>query len=133
MLTPRKMAEEEDAIRRDVDKLIDGMTRGGKCSTDLIDSFGWSLPLLTVTRLLGVPASDMEKFHRWGDSWLRILQATDDLDSLIAYAQDVVDFERYFMAVVESPTRDDPNTFVGQLRSIDCRVRIHCRTWKRCE
>jgi cytochrome P450 len=119
VLTPRKMAEEEGAIRRDVDKLIDDMTCGGKCSADLIDSFGWSLPLLTVTRLLGVPASDMEKFHRWGKSWLRILQATDDPDSLIAYARDVVEFQRYFMEIVESPKSNDPNTFVGQLRSVE--------------
>ena len=118
VLTPRRMAEEEEAIRRDVDELIDGFTRDGKSSTDLIESFGWSLPLLTVTRLLGVPASDMEKFHRWGSSWLRVLQATDDLDSLIGYARDVVDLERYFMAVVESPKGDDPNSFAGQLRSI---------------
>ena len=119
VLTPRKMAGEEGAIRRDVDTLIDDIIRRGKCSTDLINSFGWSLPLLTVTRLLGVPASDMEKFHRWGRSWLRILQATDDPDSLIECARDVVDFQRYFMAIVESPNSKDPNTFVGQLRSIE--------------
>ena len=118
VLTPRRMAEEEAAIRRDVDELIDGFTRGGKSSTDLIESFGWSLPLLTVTRLLGVPASDMEKFHRWGASWLRILQATDNLEALIGYAHDVVDLQRYFMAVVVSPDANDPTTFVGQLRSI---------------
>ncbi len=118
VLTPRRMAAEEGAIRRDVDQLIDGFTRDGNTSTDLIESFGWSLPLLTVTRLLGVPASDMEKFHRWGSSWLRVLQATDDLETLIGYARDVVDLERYFMDVVESPARNDPNTFVGQLLSI---------------
>jgi cytochrome P450 len=118
VLTPRRMAEEEAAIRRDVDALIDRFTGGGKSSTDLIESFGWSLPLLTVTRLLGVPASDMDKFHRWSASWLRVLQATDDLDQLIAYARDVVDLERYFMAVVESPASQDLNSFVGQLLSI---------------
>lgn len=117
ILTPRRMAEEEQAIRRDVDELIDGFTLEGGSSTDLIESFGWSLPLLTISRLLGVPASDMEKFHRWGASWLRILQATDDLDTLVGHAQDVVDLECYFMAIVGSPESDDPNSFAGQLRS----------------
>lgn len=114
-LTPRRMAEAEDSIRQNVDDLVEEFTRGGLSSTDIIEAFAWSLPTSTTADLMGVPRADVHKFHRWSVSWLRIMQATDDVETLVACAHDVVDFQRYFMAIVDSPAGEDPTTFAGSL------------------
>lgn len=116
-LTPRRMLESEESIRKNVDELIDNFQRGGLTHTEIIDAFAWSLPMTTITDLLGVPRADVPKFHRWSVSWLRIMQATDDLDALKGFAQDVVDLQRYFMAIVDSPAGEDATTFAGSLLS----------------
>jgi cytochrome P450 len=62
---PRRIAQLEPEIRRIADELIDGFIADGQC--DLIEQFTVPLSLLTIARILGMPASDIHEMRRYSD------------------------------------------------------------------
>jgi len=61
--TPRLIEQMRDQIQALTDELLDGAEPNG--SMDLIADFALPLPLTMIGRILGVPAQDNQKFHRW--------------------------------------------------------------------
>jgi cytochrome P450 len=61
--TPRLIEQMRDQIQALTDELLDGAELGG--GMDLIADFALPLPLTMIGRILGVPAQDNQKFHRW--------------------------------------------------------------------
>ncbi|HEX5595572.1 MAG TPA: cytochrome P450 [Micromonosporaceae bacterium] len=102
VFTPKRVADLEPRLRQVTDELIDSFVADGRA--DIIERFGWPLPLVAIAEILGVPAEDTEQLHRWSYHWLRLLQATDPVEQQIEYARDVVAMQRYFMAALEERT-----------------------------
>ncbi len=61
--TPRLIEQMRDQIQVLADSLLDSAERKG--SMDLIADFALPLPLTMIGHILGVPAADNPKFHRW--------------------------------------------------------------------
>ena len=61
--TPRLIEQMRDQIQALTDELLDGAEARG--SMDVIADFALPLPLTMIGRILGVPAQDNQKFHRW--------------------------------------------------------------------
>src|SRR6266550_8624881 len=61
--TPRLIEPMRDQIQALTDELLDAAEPKG--SMDLIADFALPLPLTIIGRILGVPAKDNHKFHRW--------------------------------------------------------------------
>ncbi len=61
--TPRLIEQMRDQIQALTDELLDAAEPKG--SMDLIADFALPLPLTIIGRILGVPAKDNHKFHRW--------------------------------------------------------------------
>ncbi len=61
--TPRLIEQMRDQIQTVTTELIDKVEPKG--SMDLIADFALPLPLTMIGRILGVPAEDNPKFHRW--------------------------------------------------------------------
>jgi cytochrome P450 len=61
--TPRLIEQMRDQIQALTDELLDGAEPNG--GMDLIADFALPLPLTMIGRILGVPAQDNQKFHRW--------------------------------------------------------------------
>src|SRR6266480_30185 len=61
--TPRLIEQMRDQIQALTNELLDRAER--KSSMDLIVDFALPLPLTMIGRILGVPAEDNQKFHRW--------------------------------------------------------------------
>ncbi len=61
--TPRRIAQMHDQIQTVADALLDAAEKKG--GMDLIADFALPLPLTMIGRILGVPAEDNPKFHRW--------------------------------------------------------------------
>ncbi len=61
--TPRLIEQMRDQIQALTDELLDGAERSG--GMDVIADFALPLPLTMIGRILGVPAQDNRKFHRW--------------------------------------------------------------------
>ncbi|GAA3941259.1 hypothetical protein GCM10023085_23510 [Actinomadura viridis] len=111
--TPRRVQELEDTVRRTADELIDGFAGEGRA--DVIDRFAWHLPLITIADVLGVPREDVPLLHRWSYSWLRLMQATDPVEDLVACASDVVSMQRYFMDALGRRERDGGSDLMAEL------------------
>jgi cytochrome P450 len=108
VFTPRRVADLEPRVRAFTDELIDSFVADGRI--DVIERFGWPLPLIAIADILGAPREDIPLLHRWCYNWLLMLQATDPVDQLVEYARDVVALQRYVMAALEErsarPTDD---------------------------
>jgi cytochrome P450 len=98
----------EPTIRALSSELIDEFRQDGRA--DIIERYGWSLPIRVIGEVLGVPEQDIEPMHEWSYHWLQLLQATDPVPSQVRYAESVVKMQRYFLDALaerrEQP-RDD--------------------------
>src|SRR6266536_1492984 len=61
--TPRLIEQMRDQIQAVTNELLDAAEPNG--GMDLIADFALPLPLTMIGRILGVPAKDNHKFHRW--------------------------------------------------------------------
>jgi cytochrome P450 len=61
--TPRLIEQMRDQVQALTNELLDRAEPGGVM--DLIADFALPLPLTMIGRILGVPAADNHKFHRW--------------------------------------------------------------------
>ncbi|GAA2217780.1 cytochrome P450 [Micromonospora olivasterospora] len=108
VFTPKRVADLDPRLRAATDELIDSFVADGHA--DVIERFGWPLPLVAIGDILGVPREDIPMLHRWSYNWLRLSQPTDPVERRVEYARDVVAMQRYFMAALEQraacPTDD---------------------------
>ncbi|WP_084518028.1 cytochrome P450 [Microtetraspora niveoalba] len=111
--TPKRAAQMEGRVRETVDALIDEFVHEGR--TDIIEKFAWHLPLITITDILDVPREDAPSLHRWSVSWLRLMQATDGVEELVARAEDVVAMQRYFMDRIQARVDEEGDDFMPAL------------------
>lgn len=111
--TPKRISAMEEGLAQVVDELIEDFVATGR--GDLIERFAWHLPMYAITDIIQVPRSDVPDLHRWSMSWLRLLQATDDMDVLVACAEDVVAMQHYFMDALVSRQEAPRDDFMSAL------------------
>ncbi|MGW0202907.1 cytochrome P450 [Nonomuraea sp. NPDC003201] len=73
--TAKRMAALRPAMARIAEQLIDDMVERG-APGDLKASLGFPLPVYVICDLLGVPASDRDRFAHWSDSLLNLTKFT---------------------------------------------------------
>ncbi len=95
VFTPKRVRDLEPQIERYVHALIDEFAGDGRA--DIIERFAWPLPLWGLVEILGIPRSDLERLHKWSYEWLRLMQVTDPLDQLVAYAHSFVELQHYVL------------------------------------
>ncbi|MEP7341664.1 MAG: cytochrome P450 [Acidobacteriota bacterium] len=61
--TPRLIEQMRARVQTLADELLDAV--GQKGEMDLISEYALPLPMTLITEILGVPAQDRDKFHRW--------------------------------------------------------------------
>jgi cytochrome P450 len=64
--TPRAVEALAPRIRAIVDELLDNVSAQGHL--DVIQDFGYPLPVIVIAELLGIPSRDREQFKRWSDA-----------------------------------------------------------------
>jgi cytochrome P450 len=95
-----------EALRPRIEAMIDGVLDGldDRPTIDVLEEIAWPIPIMGVTDLLGVPATDQELLHRWTHA----IAAVDELplefdllpaagqaaDEFLAYAGDLMDERR---------------------------------------
>jgi cytochrome P450 PksS len=69
--TPRLVEQMRDEVHTLAHQLLDAaLARGGPF--DLIESYALPLPITLIGRILGVPAQDNDRFHRWTQAFVTI-------------------------------------------------------------
>ncbi|GCE15370.1 cytochrome P450 family protein [Tengunoibacter tsumagoiensis] len=66
--TPRRIEQMRDQVQVVADELLEGIAPRGQM--DLIADYALPLPLTMIARILGIPSSDNNKFHRWTKTFL---------------------------------------------------------------
>jgi cytochrome P450 PksS len=97
--TPRRVEEMTGRIKELTDELLDAALARGRM--DLIRDYALPLPTTIIAEMLGVPARDRHRFHRWSSalvsaatsSW-HLMKAVPSAWALMRYIRKTVDSRR---------------------------------------
>lgn len=106
--TPARVAGLQPQIRALANGLIDAFPRDGR--TDLMTQFAYTLPLLVILDLLGLPRQDLTKIRQWGEAWAAFMWTPLPPEKQVEYARCMVEYLRYCKEQVsarKAAPRDD--------------------------
>jgi cytochrome P450 len=114
VFTPRRVAALQPAIETAVDTLLDNLLAGHPVDTDaaegdvtgidFMDRFAFQLPVTVICELLGVPASERDRFRPLASDLTAALELTDTSDaSADAAARELGE---YFAQLIRNPAAD---------------------------
>ena len=98
--TPRRVERLRPYIQSVVNELLDAACRKAGM-VDVIHDLAYPLPVMVIAELLGLPASDRDRFKQWSDDLFAILgtvrqkpahlleRATHSLDEMTAYVKEL--------------------------------------------
>jgi cytochrome P450 len=98
-LTPR--------VQEITDDLLDAMAAAGEGgrSVDLVDGFGFPLPITVITELLGIPRGDRAAFRRW--SSIAVNAAVHPPDVYVDAARNIVGYVQELITAKRADPGDD--------------------------
>jgi cytochrome P450 len=111
--TPRLIERLRGRIESLCEELLDAMERERKRKggTDLVAGYALPLPATVIAELLGVPAEDHAKFHRWSNRLVSVSSGRDMLRALPA----ALSFVRYLRNLVERHRADPEDDLITAL------------------
>ena len=97
--TPRLIDRLRGRVEALTEELLDAMERKGELrgGVELVADYALPLPATVIAELLGVPAADHAKFHRWSSRLVSVSSGRDMLRALPA----ALSFVRYLRKLVE--------------------------------
>ena len=125
--TPRLIEQLRGRIESICRRLLDVMERKGR--TELVREYALPLPATVIAELLGIPAKDQRRFHRWSN---RIVSISSGLDIWRALPAAVV-FVRYLRKMSERRRilpEDDLMSALVQVEEARDRLRLYPKTAK---
>ena len=111
--TPRLIERLRGRIEALCEELLDHMqrVRGRRDGTDLVAGYALPLPATVIAELLGVPAEDHARFHRWSNRLVSVSSGRDMLRALPAAHS----FVRYLRKLVERRRADPEDDLITAL------------------
>jgi cytochrome P450 PksS len=109
--TPKLVEQLRDQVQSITDQLIDRALAKGRM--DARQDFALPLPVTIIAALLGVPAEDHDKFHRWSSALIGSASSIDVLLSLPSLWQ-FVRYVRGLIAMKRKQPSDDLTTALLQ-------------------
>ncbi len=106
--TPRRVESLRPRIEGIVDELLDAAGERGEM--DLIRDLAYPLPVVVIAEMLGVPVEDRERFKRWSDALVALLdplQAEDGMRPAERAYLELTDYFRRVFAQRRVAPRDD--------------------------
>jgi cytochrome P450 len=100
VFTPRRVTALQPAIEAAVDDLLDGLPT----EVDFMDRFAFQLPVTVICELLGVPASERDRFRPLASDLTAALELTDTSDATADAA--ARQLGEYFVRLIRDPAPD---------------------------
>jgi len=104
-------------IGKVANELIDAFIDNGHC--EFKSAFANVLPMTVIADALGVPRSDMERFHLWSDAFVAQLGGVAEKAARLDAAQKIVEFQRYFVDKIEQKRTDPTEDIISDLVHAD--------------
>ncbi|MEX2178226.1 MAG: cytochrome P450 [Gemmatimonadaceae bacterium] len=108
--TPHRIEQLRARIQSITDDLLHAVVPDGRM--DLIRDFALPLPAIVIAEMLGIPASDRHRFHRWS---ARIVAADPSGWRMVTAIPSVLAFLRYLRRLVRSRRRAPGDDLVSAL------------------
>lgn len=111
--TPRRI----EAMRPRIEAMIDGILDGlaDRPGFDVLAEVAWPIPIMGVTDLLGVPATDQALLHRWTHAITAVDELPLELDLLPAAGQAADEFLAYAGDLVDARRRHPGDDLISAL------------------
>ena len=111
--TPRLIERLRGRVEALSEELLDAMERKGarRGGTELVADYALPLPATVIAELLGVPAEDHDKFHRWSNRLVSVSSGRDMLRALPA----ALSFVRYLRKLVKRRRADPQDDLITAL------------------
>jgi cytochrome P450 PksS len=103
--TPRLVEQMRERVQRLTNELLDVVQ--GRGHMDLIRDYALPLPATVIAEILGVPAADRHKFHRWSDAITSAAVSTWGLLKAVPSAWALVRYLRKMIRQRRAAPRDD--------------------------
>ncbi|MEV4262075.1 cytochrome P450 [Kribbella sp. NPDC049584] len=100
VFTPRRVAALQPVIETAVDDLLGGLP----AEVDFMDRFAFQLPVTVICELLGVPASERDRFRPLASDLTAALELTDSSDEAADAA--ARELGAYFVQLIRDPAPD---------------------------
>jgi cytochrome P450 family 142 subfamily A polypeptide 1 len=111
--TPRRVARLETSFRRLARQAVDRVAERGEC--DFVRDIAVPLPLALIAEMIGIPAADWDRFHRWSDALIGGDGHYGDPEALAASAAAFVEYADYLQHVFEARRREPRDDLVSVL------------------
>ena len=108
--TPRLVEGMRQRVQALTDDLLDAAERGGRM--DLIRDYALPLPSTIIAEMLGVPAADRHRFHRWSSA---MVTADASKLSLFRALPGVLAFLRYVRSLIKKRRLEPTDDLAGTL------------------
>jgi len=111
--TPRRI----EALRPRIEAMIDGVLDDldGRPTFDVLEEIAWPVPIMGVTDLLDVPATDQELLHRWTHAITAVDELPLEFDLLQAAGQAADEFLDYAGELVDERRADPGDDLISGL------------------
>ena len=103
--TPRLIEQMRERIGRLTDDLLNAVQ--GRAGMDLIHDYALPLPTTIIAEMLGVPAADRHKFHRWSNAIISAASSTWGLLQAVPNAWALMRYLRKFIKKRRANPQDD--------------------------
>ncbi|HUO47160.1 MAG TPA: cytochrome P450 [Acidimicrobiia bacterium] len=111
--TPSRVEALEPRVASLIDDLLDALPRAG--TVDLMETFAYPFPVLVISELLGLPASDHENLKRWSDGVALLLDPFPTPDAVTRLQESIVELDRYLAVHFEDRRRHPGDDLISAL------------------
>jgi cytochrome P450 len=107
--TPRRVEQMASRVERLAEELLPGMGNGGP--VDLLHRYALPIPTTIISEMLGIPAGDQHRFHRWTSA----IVAASAGKSLLRVLPSVLLFVRYLKAIIARKAAEPGDDLISAL------------------
>src|SRR5262249_8933466 len=107
--TPRLIDHLRERVQTLTDELLDTVQDRGRM--DLIRDFALPLPATIIAEMLGVPAADRHKFHRWSNAMMSVTSNWGMVNAML----NVMAFMRYMRKLIALRRAEPQDDLVSAL------------------
>lgn len=115
--SPRELGRMSHLIQQDVDCLIAAVKEKGEL--EFIADVAKKLPLITSSRLLGIPAEDYDIIYKWTNCLVDIFDQPNTLESYLAMNQTSIEFREYFTRLIATKRKRSDDGLISYLVALN--------------
>ncbi|WP_420638159.1 cytochrome P450 [Candidatus Poriferisocius sp.] len=115
---PARLRALEPEVRSVSDALVAAFAHRGRA--DLVREYAVLLPMVMISRMLGVPEEELEMFKGWSDDFaIPIGRAKPSRDEVRSYIRSESEFEDYFSALVEQRQHEPRDDLISDVANAE--------------